>query len=185
MDNETNITNRIPDAPNTNGQSRTGSDSDSPPQESIEQTKPDTKESAKEELMQDAVSTTEKVYADALRKLLNVPEDEELGDLEERIGRFEEKAAAALSAARNQVIDAELKALQGYDTKLLDRLLDRSKLTIGDDGRVSGLEKELKQIEAEFPAVKLKKDHKLFLPENPADGHFESVSMNELIRGKR
>lgn len=121
----------------------------------------------------ETVSENEKAYGDALRKLLGVPEDEELGGLEERVTAFEKAMEAKLQAARDQVISAELKALSGYNTKLLDRLLDRSKLTFDDNGKVVGLEEAVKQIETEFPEVKLREEHKSFVPVNPAEGGFD------------
>ena len=121
----------------------------------------------------ETVSENEKAYGDALRRLLGVPEGEELGGLEERVTAFEKAMEAKLQAARDQVISAELKALSGYNTKLLDRLLDRSKLTVDDNGKVVGLDEAVKQIETEFPEVKLREEHKSFVPVNPAEGGFD------------
>lgn len=134
----------------------------------------DTNEGAQPETKEDIVITeNEKAYGDALRRLLGVPEGEELGGLEERVTAFEKAVEAKLQAARDQVISAELKALSSYNTKLLDRLLDRSKLTVDDNGKVVGLDEAVKQIETEFPEVKLREEHKSFVPVNPAEGGFD------------
>ena len=130
------------------------------------------------------ITENEKAYDAALRKLLEIPEGDELGDLETRITEFKEKTAAALNAAKEQVISAELRALQGYDTKLLNRLIDRTKLNVDDSGKVIGIEEAVKAIEAEFPAVVLK-EKKPFVPISSGTGTAAKVTMNDLIRGKR
>ncbi len=133
-----------------------------------------TNEGEQPETKEDIVITeNEKAYGNALRRLLGVPEGEELGGLEERVTAFEKAMETKLQAARDQVISAELKALTGYNTKLLDRLLDRSKLTFDDSGKVVGLDKAVKQIETEFPEIKLREEHKSFVPVNPAEGGFD------------
>ncbi len=81
-----------------------------------------TNEGEQPETKEDIVITeNEKAYGNALRRLLGVPEGEELGGLEERVTAFEKAMETKLQAARDQVISAELKALTGYNTKLLDR----------------------------------------------------------------
>jgi hypothetical protein len=63
--------------------------------------------------------------------------------------------AEALKTANARLLSAEIKSLQGYDAKLVDRLLDKSKITIGDDGTVTGLTEAVAALEAEFPAIKI------------------------------
>lgn len=123
------------------------------------------------------ISENEKAYSAALRKLLEIPENEEIGSIDERISAYEKSVEAKLAAARDQVISAELKALSGYDTKLLDRLIDRSKLTVDKNGKVNGIEEAVKAIATEFPAVKLKTEHKPFTSVNPAGADFEDKKM--------
>ncbi len=130
------------------------------------------------------VTENEKAYEAALRRILGLKDDEQLDSLDERISQLEKSAADKLAAAKNQVISAELRALQGYDTKLLDRLLDRSKLTVDDSGRVTSLEEAVKAIAAEFPAVVLK-EKKPFVPIGSGTGTAAKPTMNDLIRGKR
>lgn len=136
----------------------------------------------KEENNHIEISTNEKAYGDALRKLLGLSAEDELTDLDGKIGAIEQRHAAMIAKARDQVISAELKALSGYDTKLLDRLLDRSKITFDDSGKVSGVEEAVKLVEAEFPAVKLKEEHKPFIPVNPSvDDAGKKMSLQEAM----
>lgn len=129
--------------------------------------------------------TSEKIYESALRKLLGAAEDEDLSDLDSRIEAYGKGVETKLAAARDQVIAAELKAMTGYDTKLLDRLLDRTKITVDDSGKVSGLEEAVKQIAAEFPAVVLQKERQPYVPVGAKADSDEEISMNDIIRGKR
>lgn len=136
------------------------------------------------------ITENEKAYGAALHKIFGLAENEELGNIEERIAQFEKSTADKLAKARDQVIAAEIKALQGYDSKLLDRLIDRSKITFDESGKVSGIEEAVKAVEVEFPSVRLKeeKQHKPFMPVNPAGVEAaDSINktMNDLIRGKR
>lgn len=135
------------------------------------------------------ITENEKVYAAALRKVFGIKDSEELGNVDQRIAELDQKNAAIIAKAKESVINAEIKALQGYDNKLLARLIDRSKLTVDDSGKVTGLDEAVKDVEAEFPSVRIKeeKPHKPFIPFNPAGDETESVNktMNDLIRGKR
>lgn len=62
---------------------------------------------------------------------------------------------AALEKANERLLQAEIKSLDGYDVKLVSRLLDRSKVTIEEDGTIKGLKEAIEALEAEFPAIKL------------------------------
>lgn len=131
------------------------------------------------------VTENERQYGDALRRLLHIPDSEGLANLQEKIEDYEKSVEQKLAAAKNQVIDAELKAMSGYDTKLLSRLLDRSALSFDDSGKVKGLEEAVKQIAAEFPAVVLPKEKKQFVPMGTGAEEEAKPTMNDLIRGKR
>lgn len=95
----------------------------------------------------------------ALRSLLGLKEGEELGDLNTRITTYrqtqEQTQNAAAQKANERLIQAEIRALEGYDTKLLAKLIDRSKITVADDGTVSGLKEAAEAAAAEYPSVKL------------------------------
>lgn len=60
-----------------------------------------------------------------------------------------------MQKANLRLISAEIKAQDGYDSKLVERLLDKSKLTISEDGQVTGLKEAIALLETEFPAIKL------------------------------
>ena len=112
------------------------------------------------------ISSNEKTYGDALRRIFNVADGEELTELDEKITAFEKHNAGIIENAKNQIISAELKTFTGYDTKLLDRLIDRSKITFDESGRLVGVDEAVKQVETEFPSVK-RNEHKPFMPANP------------------
>jgi len=67
----------------------------------------------------------------------------------------ESKLAATLQKANERLLQAEIKSLDGYDSKLVSRLLDRTKVKIADDGTVTGLKEAIAALEAEFPQVKI------------------------------
>ncbi|MGF9714985.1 hypothetical protein [Paenibacillus naphthalenovorans] len=98
-----------------------------------------------------------KQYEGHLRTLLELNADDEIS--ESHIAAFkqnQQKAISdALAKANARLISAEIKSLDGYDAKLVDRLLDRSKLTIEDDGTVKGLVEAVTELEKEFPQIKV------------------------------
>lgn len=61
---------------------------------------------------------------------------------------------AALEKANERLLQAEIKSLDGYDVKLVSRLLDRSKVTIEEDGTIKGLKEAITALEEEFPQVR-------------------------------
>ena len=60
----------------------------------------------------------------------------------------------ALEKANERLLQAEIKSLDGYDVKLVSRLLDRSKVTIEEDGTVKGLKEAITALEEEFPQIR-------------------------------
>lgn len=61
---------------------------------------------------------------------------------------------AALEKANERLLQAEIKSLDGYDVKLVSRLLDRSKVTIEEDGTIKGLKEAVEELENEFPQIR-------------------------------
>jgi len=61
---------------------------------------------------------------------------------------------AALEKANERLLQAEIKSLDGYDAKLVSRLLDRSKVMIEEDGTVKGLKEAITALEEEFPQIR-------------------------------
>lgn len=102
-----------------------------------------------------------KAAENALREVLGLGEAEALGDLSARLTSYRDMQGkaqtAAVQKANERLIQAEIRALEGYDTKLLERLIDRSKITVADDGTVSGLEEAAEAAAAAFPVVKTDK----------------------------
>ena len=92
-----------------------------------------------------------------LRTLIGLKEDEDVDD--KKITAFQtqqqQAIATALEKANNRLLSAEIKSLGGYDHKLVERLLDKSKVTITEDGNVEGLKEAVEALTTEFPAVKI------------------------------
>ena len=95
----------------------------------------------------------------SLRKALEIGDDEDIGDVNKRIEarkNTQEKALSdALNAANSRLIKAEIKALEGYDTKLLEKVMDMSKITVDENGEVKGVKEAAEAAEKEYPAVKI------------------------------
>lgn len=97
--------------------------------------------------------TQRNTYEKALRGVLGIKDDEELGDLNTRISDFNQKRAAALEAANQRVINAQLRTLEGYDAKLLAKVIDLSEVKVAEDGTVTGLKEAAEKAAQEYPAV--------------------------------
>lgn len=99
------------------------------------------------------------------RALIGLKDDDELN--EDKIESYkttkEAELNAAIAKANDRLILAEIKSLDGYDPKLVARLLDKSKVTIAEDGTVTGLEEAVAELEKEFPQIKAT------TPGNPAN----------------
>ena len=120
----------------------------------------------------------------AIRTAFGLKEDEEIGDVEQRIKARE---TTILQAANNRLIAAELKGLEGYDQKLLSKVIDLTTVKIDDKGNVTGIKEAAEAAAKEYPAVK-SGTKSSFVPSNPAAGSGAAnpnQSMNDLIRGKR
>jgi hypothetical protein len=91
-----------------------------------------------------------------LRSLLGLNDGEEITDT--KIAAYKQKIAAEASAAvekaNARLISAEIKGLSGYDAKLVDRLIDRSKIKVDESGAVIGLKDALDALSTEFPQIK-------------------------------
>lgn len=92
-----------------------------------------------------------------LRSVIGLKDDEDIDDA--KITAYQARQASAvtdaLARSNNRLITAEIKSLQGYDPKLVERLIDRTKIKIADDDKVTGLTEQLAALETEFPAIKL------------------------------
>ena len=101
--------------------------------------------------------TTAKTYENALRKVLNIEEGTKLDNLDNRITAMQEATAQqikdTMSKANSRLISAEIRGLEGYDSKLLAKVIDYSKITVDDDGNVTGLKEAAEEAANEYPAV--------------------------------
>jgi hypothetical protein len=97
-----------------------------------------------------------KQYETHLRSLLGLTADDEISDSRVTAWQKEQQQASkdALSKANARLLDAEIKGLDGYDKKLVSKLIDRSVITIEEDGTVKGLTEQLEALATEFPAIK-------------------------------
>lgn len=135
--------------------------------------------------------TKAKTYESTLRAVLGVKDGEELGDLNARMAAWQQeqtqKQSAVLEAANGRLIQAELLRLEGYDHKLLAKLIDLSGIQVDDAGNVKGLLEAAQAAAKEYPAV-LAEKRRQYAPANPATAEppaGENRKMNDLIRGRK
>lgn len=130
-----------------------------------------------------AAATQIEQYEKSIRKFLHLQDGEEIGDLDARLSAYAAQQDKAIKAANDNLITASIYQLQGYNTKLLAKLIDRSGITVSPDGTVAGLTEAVKAVAAEFPAVLLKQEQKKpFVPINSTSGGSTEQTMNDLIR---
>lgn len=124
-------------------------------------------------------------YEKSLRTALGLKDDEDIGDIGQRLAARE---AALLKAANDRLIAAELKALDGYDHKLLSKVIDLSGVKVDEQGNVTGVKEAAEAAAKEFPAVKLGTKQP-YVPPNPGPTGGNEANpnaiMNALIRGRR
>ena len=130
---------------------------------------------------------THEVTIGSVRKAFGLKDDEEIGDVSERLTKVQQ---AALEQANSRLIKAEMKSLDGYDLKLLEKLIDLKDVKVDDEGNVTGIKEAAEAVAKEYPAVKstATPPRSQFAPTNPTTGGPEAVPnkvMNDLIRGKR
>ena len=89
---------------------------------------------------------------------LDLKEDEVISDYVEKINFTKQlndsKIKETLSKSKELILNASIKNLEGYDTKLISKLLDKSSVSIDDEGNVSGLDEAVIKLAEEFPAIK-------------------------------
>jgi len=96
-----------------------------------------------------------KNFEDKLRKIIGLADgDVDDATIDKYLSEQEKKILTASKKADEKLILAEIKSLEGVNTKLLGKLLDRSKLTIDENGIVTGLNEEVEELAKEFPEVK-------------------------------
>lgn len=93
-----------------------------------------------------------------LKTVLGIKEDEAVEDWDTVITSYQTNLQKTqqeqLEKVKELLFQAELKKLENqYNLKLVNKLLDKSKITVDDDGNVSGLQEALKDLEKEFPEI--------------------------------
>ena len=94
---------------------------------------------------------------DTLRKIFGLKDGEALGDLDSRLTAYQTDEQNKLNEAQSKVnerlINSALDSLEGYDNKLVKKLIERSEITVSDDGKVD-FKAALEKLEKEYPSVK-------------------------------
>lgn len=93
-----------------------------------------------------------------LKSILGIKEDEVIEDWDTLITTYQTNLQKAqqeqLGKVKELLFQAELKKLENqYNLKLVNKLLDKSKITVDDNGNISGLQEALKELEKDFPEV--------------------------------
>jgi hypothetical protein len=93
-----------------------------------------------------------------LKNVLGIKEDEAVEDWDTVITTYktnlQKTQQEQLEKAKELLFQAELKKLENqYNLKLVNKLLDKSKIIVDDDGNISGLQEALKELEKEFPEI--------------------------------
>lgn len=93
-----------------------------------------------------------------LKNLLGIKEDEVVEDWDTVITNYQSNIQKSqqeqLEKVKELLFQAELKKYEGqYNMKLVNKLLDKSKVTVDDSGNISGLQEALRDLEKEFPEI--------------------------------
>ena len=89
------------------------------------------------------------------KKFLELKDTDELDDskITAYQTKHQQEVTAAMQKANDRLLQAEVKSLEGYDSKLILRLLDKSKVKIDEDGNITGLKETVEELAKEFPAI--------------------------------
>jgi Asp/Glu/hydantoin racemase len=99
-----------------------------------------------------------KNYETHLRDVMGIDATVDITDLGGMVKNHKANTAKQLLDAQansnNMLVRAEIVALgSAYDSKLVEKLLDKSKVTI-EGGQVKGLKEAIAELEKEFPVIK-------------------------------
>lgn len=99
-----------------------------------------------------------KNFEKKLKTVLGIKEDEVVEDWDTVITSYQTNLQKTqqeqLEKVKELLFQAELKKYEGqYNMKLVNKLLDKSKVTVDDSGNISGLQEALKDLEKEFPEI--------------------------------
>lgn len=97
-----------------------------------------------------------KTFEKKLRDLIGLTDEDELND--EKIEGYktlrQKELDEVTTKANQKLLKAAVKALDGYDVKLLERLMDLSKVEYDDNGEPTNLQALAEETATEFPQVK-------------------------------
>jgi len=114
-----------------------------------------------------------KNYETKLKEVLELSSDTDLSNVDNLIKSHKESTKkqieGVLKLANDKLIQSEIKSLNNYNTKLVEKLLDKTKISIDDEGNIQGLNEELEKLELEFPEIK-KSTINTTPPPNPVGG---------------
>lgn len=131
----------------------------------------------------ESLKATNATYENTLKAIFGVQDGEELGDVAKHIADYNKALKTKSAAVNDRIITAEIKSLQGYDNKLLAKVIDRTGIKVNDDSTITGLTEAITAAEKEYPAVVVKKETKqTYTPLNPAATGDGVQTMNDLIR---
>ena len=124
------------------------------------------------------------ITIESLRKAFGIAEGEDIGDISERLSSFQAVETEKVNA---RIIDVELKSLEGFDHKLLAKIIDLKDVKVDGNGVVTGLREAAEAIAKEFPAVRKKTRIPLIPPNLVEDQSIPNVNkeINDIIRGGR
>lgn len=127
-----------------------------------------------------------KAYESALRQLLGLKDVDSLDDIGAKVADYQSKADAALKLANERLVAAAINNLPGYDTKLLQKVMDMEKISVDDKGEVVGVVEAAEAAAKEFPAVVVKTEKKETTPFHPVGSDsgdaVTGTTMNDYIR---
>ncbi|MCI9273990.1 MAG: hypothetical protein HFE39_08565 [Clostridiales bacterium] len=125
--------------------------------------------------------TRAKSAENALRAVLGLKDGDDFGDMNTRISAYQQKLAqekaAAVGKANQRLIAAELKSFEGFDHKLLAKVIDLSNVSVDEDDNVVGLKEAVEAAEKEFPAVRMKNAR--YAPTNPPAGSAPALTKEQ------
>lgn len=90
-----------------------------------------------------------------VKSLIGLKDEEEVDDskLTAFTKQQNDKITQVMEKANARLIQAEIKSLDGYDTKLVEKLIDKSTVVIAEDG-TSNIKTLVEALAIEFPVIK-------------------------------
>ena len=99
--------------------------------------------------------------------------EEQTQALQQKERELLEKESSLTEKLNTRLINAEIDSLDGYNSKLLSRLIDRATIKVNDDNSITGLREAAMAVEKEYPTVR-QAGREPVIPPNPAGDPFTS-----------